>query len=203
MALPALALASDVADRLGRPLTVGAETTRTLALLGDASEKVRKYTGQQFSRVTDDVVLLRINRASVTLPQRPADKPTNIAYADGVGVIPTAAWWWGGLDSVDFMPPPWLGNGPAFVHLRKPTTVAVTYSHGFTVIPADVLGIVCAMVVRVIATGLVMPGLREGGLDDFKFVLGGTLTTGGLQLTADEKTELDPYKRRTWSRVFR
>ncbi len=202
MALPPLATVTDLQSRFPRTLTAD-EGSRAGFLLGDASTLVRNYTGQQFTRVTNDTVTLRLNRGRITLPQRPADKPTAIAYADGVGTIPTAAWWWGGLDTVDFMPPPWLGNGPAFTHLRRPTTVTVTYSHGYTELPQDVVSIVCSMVGRVISAGAVMPGLSSGGLDDFRFQMGGSLTTGALVLTEEEKTETNQYRPKTGPRSFR
>lgn len=203
MSLTPLATPADLALRLQRTLTAG-ETSQAEALLRDASGKIRRYTRQDFTRVENDVVVLRVVEQRIVLPQRPADKPTSISYADGQGfVLSPVAWWFNGIDQVDFTPPTWLVNGPSFTFFRRPSTVSVTYSHGDTDIPDDILGIACAMVARVIAIPGLMPGLRSGALDDFQFALGGNLTTGALGFLPDEITTLDTYKHRPQSVMFR
>lgn len=200
MALDPLATVADLEDRLGKPIS---NPIQAEAWLRDASALVRRYTRQQFTRVENDVIVLRVDRQSVYLPQRPADKPTDIVYADGQGVVSVSAWWFNGLDQVDFTPPAWLINGPAFNHLRRPTTVQITYSHGYPEIPDDIVSIVCSAVLRVAAAPGMMPGLRQGALDDFSFTLGGNLTTGAIQLTPDERSQLDTYRGRPRSAVLR
>jgi hypothetical protein len=193
----------DLALRLPRALTP-AETAAAEALLRDASGKIRRHTRQDFTRVENDIVVLRVVEQRVMLPQRPADKPTSISYADGQGfVLSPTAWWFNGIDQVDFTPPTWLVNGPSFTFSRRPTTVSVTYSHGYNDIPDDIVGIVCAMVARVITVPGMMPGLRSGALDDFQFALGGNLTTGALGFLPDEIEILDTYKHRPTSVMFR
>jgi hypothetical protein len=198
--LEPLATVGDLEDRLGKSITNQAQAE---AWMRDASALIRRYTRQQFTRVENDVVVLRVDRQSVFLPQRPADKPTNIVYADGQGVVSVSAWWFNGLDQVDFTPPAWLLNGPAFNHLRRPTTVQITYSHGYATIPDDIISITCSVVGRVAAAPGIMPGLRQGALDDFSFALGGNLVTGALQLLPDEKSQLDVYKSRPRSVMMR
>ena len=204
MALEPLASLGDLDVELGRPLAEqGYEEAKALAQLSRASDAVRRYTGQQFTRVENDAVVLPVDRGQIVLPQYPADKPTLIEYADGSGVIGAASWWWGGVGIVDLTLPSWVANGPAWSSQRRAEALRVTYSHGYAEIPGDVVGIVVGMVARVLAVPGLMPGLREGAVDDFRFVLGGSLTTGAVALTPSEMSSLDIYRRRVGSVGFR
>lgn len=198
MALEPLASLADLGVELGRTFD-GAETARAMAQLGRASDVVRRYTGQQFTRVVNDVVVLTVDRGQVVLPQWPNEKPTLIEYADGSGVLGAASWWWGGVGVVDLSPPSWVANGPSAGYGRRAESVRVTYTHGYDPIPGDVAGVVLGMVGRVLAVPGLMPGLREGAVDDFRFVLGGAITTGAIALIPSEMQQLDMYKRRTRS----
>lgn len=195
MALAPLATTADLQARAGQPFTVE-QTAQADALLLDASASVRNYTGQQFTRVTNDVATLRVSRGRVILPQRPADKPTSISYADGSGVISTAAWWWGGLEQVDLCPPSYIANGPTWWNRRVPEAVIVTYSHGYTEIPSDVVGVVCQMAIRVLFGAASSPGLRSEAIDDYQYALGGSLVSGTVALVPEEREILDRYRRR-------
>lgn len=202
MALSPLATTADLQTRAAQGFDQ-AVTAQAEALLLDASAAVRNYTGQTFTRVVGDVVTLRVSRGRVILPQRPADKPTQIAYADGSGVIAAAAWWWGGLEQVDLCPPAYIANGPSFWRNRIPEAVVVTYSHGYTEIPSDVVGVVCQMVLRVVMGVGSSPGLKSEAIDDYQYALGGSLVSGTVALVPEERELLDRYRRRTGSVVLR
>ncbi|AYN57276.1 head-to-tail adaptor [Arthrobacter phage Bridgette] len=197
MADPVLATVEQLEARLGH--TVDAD--RATALLEDASAIVRGYTRQYFSRVEDDVVTLRVDNGCVVLPQRPADKPTLIARADGSGVIGAASWWWTGMGVVELNPPAWLANGPTR-RSRPVVGVTVTYSHGYEEIPGDVVAVVCQMVARVIE-GTDTHGLRSESIDDYQYQLGGGIVSGAVALVPAEMHTLDRYRRRVGSARLR
>ena len=196
MADPALATVEQLQTGLGHTV----DAPRATALLERASAIVRGYTGQYFSRVEDDVVTLTVNRGEVTLPQRPAEKPTLISRADGTGIYPEGSWYWGGVGIVEFGSPSWLANGPS--RTRSPQAVTVTYTHGFEEIPDDVVAVVCQMVGRVL-DGSDTPGLRSESIDDYQYQMGGNIVSGAIALVPAEKEALDRYRRRTGSVAFR
>ncbi|WP_422758284.1 hypothetical protein [Paenarthrobacter sp. C1] len=192
MADPVLATVEQLEARLGHAV----DADRAEALLEDASAIVRGYTGQYFTKVEDDVATLAVNRGQVTLPQRPAEKPSLISRADGSGTYPSGSWYWGGIGVIDFGSPSWLANGPT--RSWTPQAVTVTYTHGFEEIPADVVAVVCQMVGRVI-DGTDTPGLRSESIDDYQYQMGGNIVSGAVALVPSEKETLDRYRRRSGS----
>lgn len=191
MPAPVLATVQQLEARLGQTV----DAARATALLEDASAVVRGYTGQYFTRVLDDRVTFRVDRGSVVLPQRPADKPTLISEFGG-GVLPASAWWWGGIGVVEFGSPSWVANGPTVS--RFPRTVEITYSHGYAEIPGDVVAVVCQMVGRVILSEST-PGLMSEAIDDYQYRLGGGIVSGAVALVPAEKSILDRYRSRVGS----
>lgn len=193
---PVLATVQQLEAFLGH--TVDAD--RANALLEVASAGVRGYTGQHFSKVIDDVATIAVTRGQAVLPQRPAEKPSLVARADGTGLYPAASWYWGGVGVIEFGSPSWLANGPS--RSSSPQAVTVTYTHGFDEIPADVVGVVCQMVGRVI-DGSDTPGLRGESIDDYQYQMGGNIVSGAVALVPSEKETLDRYRRRSGSVAFR
>jgi hypothetical protein len=192
---PVLATVDQLEAFLGHTV----DATRATALLEFASAVVRGYAGQHFSRVVDDVATVAVNRGQAVLPQRPAEKPTQVANYGG-GAIPTAGWWWGGVGIIEFGSPSWVANGPSSG--SSPRLVEVTYTHGFEEIPTDVVAVVCQMVARVIDGGDTH-GLRSESIDDYQYQMGGNIVTGALALVPSEKETLDRYRRRSGSVGFR
>lgn len=193
MDLPSLATITELETRLGHSV----DSARGQALLSDASSVVRGYTRQTLSRVVDDTVVLRYIKGRVVLPERPCDKPTLVERADGTGVIPAISWWWSGLNEVEFYNDSLVANGPYYRHAMR--MVKVTYSHGYTEIPGDIVMIVCQMVGRVLDGAISTPGLRSEAIDDYKVDLGGYLSSGTIALVPEEKLILDRYRNRVGS----
>lgn len=116
--------------------------------LNRASARIRGYSGQQISRVTNDVVKLPVIRNTVYLPERPADKPTEVKFGTVVFLEDTA-WHWNpirySIEAID----PWINTGN-FTGWWKDCEqiLTVTYSHGFTTLPEDLLEVVCAVAYR-------------------------------------------------------
>jgi hypothetical protein len=200
VALPALATASDL-TRFGYPAIA---TT----FLDRASVRVRAYTKQTLTRVVNDTVPnLRTVDGSVRLPQRPADKPTAVAVDNGLGLVtPIQAWgfngrrvicphilsrehWhrWDWSSTTAGWPGPWLA-----ACLCVATTVTLTYSHGYTVIPDPVLDIVCSVAVRLAYTPMGMEsGIRQESVGDYGVTYSVDSLDTASGLLPGEKASLD------------
>jgi hypothetical protein len=170
--LPPLATPSDAAA-LGYSLPAGTAQ----ALLTRASTRIRTYTKQQVTRVTDDVQTYRITDGSVRLPQRPADKPTVVLVTNQFGLsYPLTYFTWDGwiLECPHKRPSlywqPWniWALGWTGLCLCTAFTATVTYSHGFTVIPDGLLDVTCSIAERISNTAAGMEsGVRSEGIGDY------------------------------------
>lgn len=199
MTLTTLATVADLEARSGLSFD---PPVRAEALLDDASAMVRSYTGQDFTLVEDDVVVLPVARGRISLPQRPAQNPSAISaiLLQSVALV-TGGWQFDGIDCVYIGAPTWAINGPTIP--CEFHTAQVTYSHGYSVIPGDVVAVVCQMVLRVLQSPAATPGLRSEQIDDYQYALGGGLTSGTIALVPEEKVTLNRYRRRSGSVVLR
>ena len=155
-------------------------------LLAQATAVIQRATKQTLLLVTDDTVTLSSNGRDVTLPQRPlVGTPTVAGYATGEFFVK--------YREVLRLGYPELGyrtaeRSFAIDHLRGawPEQVTVTYSHGYEVIPADLQGLVAAVVARAIDNPT---GLRQWSIDDYSASYG-TTVVAGVGLTADERMQV-------------
>jgi hypothetical protein len=130
VALPPLATPEDLGVHLGE--AIAADDARALRILRNASGAVRAAAGyQQFSRVDDDVVVLRGGGPVLELPQRP------VIAVTAINGLTTDQWAWDGGQRLGFVSGGWWGSA-----------VQVTYSHGYDDIPDDVVGIVLTAAAR-------------------------------------------------------
>lgn len=195
MSLPDLASLEDVADRLGRDLTVDEQRIVT-RLLTDASAAVRLYTGQDFSLVTDDVVTLRIRNGKARLPQRPVVAVTSATFAAITGTQTPAFFWFDGIQTIILNPnvPDLFGWEPFRFDVP---TVRVTYTHGYTTdeLPPALVGLVVQIVGRALGTELINSGIRQESIDNYQYALGSAGAAGGFGLLPAEKDALDRFRR--------
>jgi hypothetical protein len=203
----ALASPDDLKARLGRDLTVE-EAARAEALLDDASAAVRGYTGQTFELVEDDEIVLRAVGGRITLPGRPVQEVARVEVIGGSEALPdftTADWLFDGIDTIR------VGEGVCIINLPEawwdedgyPGTYRVTYSHGYATVPADVLGVVCGMVLRVMANP---SGYRSETVGSYSvtYAVPATGEQLGVNLTRYEAKALDRYRRKaTTVKVWR
>lgn len=198
-ALPALASAADLEARLGRDLSA-AEAARAEALLGDASALVRSYTRQTFTLVEDDAAVLRAQGGEVRLPQRPVtDVATVVAVGGSVAVpdVTISDWVWDGLDLIR------VGDGSCVINLPEvwwddedgyPGTYRVTYSHGYASAPADVVRVVCGIVLRTLTAPTMAGGVTSETVGPYSYRLDQPGTGLSVSLTQADKTDLDGYR---------
>lgn len=196
--MASLASAAELEARLGRELT-DAETARVEALLEDASAMVRSYTRQQFDLVEGDVQVLRMQGGEIRLPQRPVTAVTRVVAVggnDNLPDVPIMDWVWDNLDLVR------VGSGACVVNLPEawwdddgyPGTYRVTYSHGYETVPADVVRVVCSMVLRTLTAPTMAGGVTSETVGPYSYRLDGPGTGLGVSLSAADKKDLDDYR---------
>lgn len=168
-----------------------------------ASARVRKHCRQQITVVENETVTLPGNGRVLWLPQRPVivddTHPltvvelfgiTNQEYTAlegrdftriGTQLTRGESWW----TPTRLMGWPWLR--PQGVWAQR---VRVTYSHGYTEIPDDIVDVVLDLA----AMNMTNPqGLRSESIDDYSRTFAAE-TIGGAQLTAEHKVALRPYR---------
>lgn len=127
MALDPLATATDLTARnITLPAGVDADT-----ILASASASVRDAAGCPISVATSTVVLVVDDWRQIDLPAGPV---TAIATVSVAGSEVTG---WTKVGDTIFMPYHWTDC--------LPVEVTVTYTHGLTVVPADIVDLVCGV----------------------------------------------------------
>lgn len=206
-----LASLTDLSDRLGRPLTA-AEEARGQALLADSSALVRAYTGQDFTRADNETVVMRAQQGEIRLPKRPVIDVTAVVAvgADGVPDLPVAGWQWDGLDIVRTA----TGGGPS-INMPElwydedveayPGTYRVTYSHGDTAVPADVVAIVARMALRTMTAPTMAGGLTGETIGPYSYRTDGSGVGTAVVMTDDDRKmlELGGYRRKAGMSMVR
>lgn len=194
-----LATQADLEDALQRTL----DARQAAMALRRASARVRKHCRQELTYVENDTITLPGNGKILRLPQRPLviDDTHPLTVIELFGMtdqeytaiegrdftrIDTEltrgeAWW----APTRLMGWPWLR--PQGIWAQR---VRVTYSHGFTELPDDILDIVLDLA----AMNMSNPqGLRSETIDDYSRTFAAE-TIGGAQLSADQKEALRPYR---------
>jgi hypothetical protein len=197
MSLPPLATINDVTSRL--PSGVSIDENRAISLIRDASATVRRYTKQDFT-IGTTIANIRPIGYRLRLPQRPVLDVISIeiklpgSQPGTYTSIPS--WYWDGSDEV------WLVDGSAVVNLAEEIISAVeymtpvcrvTWQHGYTEVPDDIVGVVCSMVNRLItAPGL--GGVISETVGEFSYRLSDAAAQGPMTLTQSEKDILNDYR---------
>lgn len=138
MSLTNLATSADLALR---GVDTGAHALDTIdALLGSASEAVRTAAGHPITELTSTVVLEGKPSRTLFLPSLPVTDVDSVSV-DGEATTSFRVLPGGRLWRIDGLwSPTW-----------EPTLVTVTYTHGYAVVPADVVDLVCGLVAGALA----------------------------------------------------
>lgn len=194
-----LATQADLEAALQRTL----DPTQAAMALRRASARVRKHCRQEFTLVENETVTLPGGSRILRLPQRPLvlddAHPLTVTELFGIGSVEYTAlegrdftrigteltrgeaWW----SPTRLMGWPWMR--PQGIWAQR---VRVTYSHGYSEVPDDVVDVVLDLA----AMGMTNPqGLRSESIDDYSRTFGGE-TIGGPQLSADHKEALREYR---------
>lgn len=207
MALPALATVTDLEHAM-QVATGSLDSSQAALALSRASARVRRHTGQDISFVSQETVELPGGGQVLALPERPAvvdgSNPLTVVELPGIGDTEVPA-----VEGTDFRR---LGNELTRGHdlyWRTRTggwpwnrtlgvwapRVRVTYSHGYTDVPGDIVDIVLDLATM----NMTNPsGLRSVSIDDYSQTFA-TETVGGARLTREHRADLRPYKRIAFS----
>jgi hypothetical protein len=194
VSLPPLVNISDVTDRL--PSSVTVEEKRVGALIRDASATARRISKQEFS-VQQTTVGIRPIGHRILLPQSPVISVDDISIRlpNSTTMVTIPGWYWDGSDEV------WLTDGGSIINLAEELLFVmqhqtpmcfVKYTHGYTEVPDDVIGVVCSMVTRIItAPGL--GGVISESVGEYSYRLSDTAAQGTMGLTEAETKILRSY----------
>ena len=196
--MTALATVEDLHARFGRDLTP-AEEARADALLADASAMIRAFTGQDFAVTEDDQVTLRGQGGTVRLPQRPVTAVTSVVAIGGDGApdVTVIDWIWDGIDQIR------IGEGSFVINLPAvwwdddgyPGTYRVTYSHGYADVPADVVAVVCGMVMRTLTAPTMAGGVRSETIGPYSYQLDAAGTGISVMMSQADRDALKRYRK--------
>jgi len=203
MALPPLATAADL-EAAG---ATGSDAQLEMALRR-ASARVRRYTRQDITFVSGDTIDLPGGERVLRLPQYPlvvdSDHPlTVVEVADFSGIE------WTALEDRDYSR---LGNELTRGHpWQAPTRlmgwpysraqgvwapkVRITYSHGYTEVPDDIVDVVLDLATMNLANP---ENLRQVSIDDYQRTFASE-TIGSASLTKAHKEALRPFHRSAFS----
>jgi hypothetical protein len=203
--LPPLAQVDDVIARLGRSLT-DQETTRVEALLGDASALVRRYCRKDFLFHENDVLDIPGDGSTIKLPYRPVVEVTNVIAISGrpdIPDIPVSWWVFNGVDEISIaestasgvinLPEAWYDFG-AF-----PGTFQVTYTHGYTEVPPEVVMVIANGVIAVLLAPTMAAGVIGETVGAYSYRL--ERSGGGISVALSEGdlASLDDFRDKTGS----
>lgn len=180
--MAALATVADVEAVTGRTFAAGAETNRVTRLLELASAAVRAYTGQTLSAVVGDVVPVRPDGGyHFRLPQRPVTAVASVTR--GGSLLAATTYWWSRAGIVESAYGTWGVDA-----------LTVTYSHGFSPVPDDVVSVVAAIAGRAVTNP---DGVRSETIGTYSVThtVSADGAAAGLLLGTSELSVLDRYRR--------
>jgi hypothetical protein len=205
MALPPLATAADLRDAGA----TGTDAALDLALRR-ASARVRRYTRQDITLVENETIVLPGGGRVLWLPQYPlmvddAHPLSVVEVADFSGIE------WNALENRDYSR---LGNELTRGYpWQAPTRlmgwpwnraqgiwapkVRVTYSHGYSEVPEDIVDVVLDLATMNLSNP---ENLRQVAIDDYQRTFASE-TIGSATLTRQHKDDLRPYRRASFSVV--
>ena len=160
---------------------------RAPRLLDIASQRVRTFTGLEFTLATSTVTL-RVRNRKVRLPQRPVVAVTGVTDINNN----TVSYEWDGLQIIDLASTP-INSFEINLWRGGLKTVKATYQHGWSTIPEDVVGIVCDMVAAALDSPPEDVGVQSESLGPFS-ISTGSQYPGGVRLTQSMKDALSDYR---------
>lgn len=173
----ALATFDDVAERLGRDFT-DSELIRIPALLRDASAAFRRAAGGQIISADTTTVRLRRGGPTVRLAQWPVNTVTAVVGLDAVAI---------GFD--------WYGGSTFELGAYLSTAFDVTYTHGYTPVPDEAIGVVCQMVGRALGTMPDSAGVTQETLGAYSASYGTAAASGAFGMLEAERVIARSFRR--------
>jgi hypothetical protein len=196
---------ASITDLTDRATLTAAQEARAPALLTDASSLIRGYTKRAFEFTAGDQVTLRPVGSHLRLPRRPViavDQVEMIGTAGSVDrVMGVSEWAWDGIDQIELWPCPTTLSGvtPTATYAD---TYRITYDHGYSPVPDDVVALCCRMVLDVLLAPTLTAGLVQERIGQYAYQYGQATGAGSpgatVRLTeADKQMLKDAGYRRT------
>jgi len=189
--LPTLAQVSDIENRILPRTLSPAEQTRAAVLLQDASAQIRRYCRKTFQSITEDIQVFRANGSAIKLPGRPIVSVDNVVAISGNEYCPDlpVTWWtFDEIDEISFaeasasgvinLPEAWYEFG------AYPGTFRVTYTHGYPVVPDEVVMVCATAVISVLLAPTMAAGVIGETIGSYSYRL--ERTGGGLAVALSE-----------------
>ncbi len=174
------------------------QQARAEILLDRAANRIRAYTGQTFDLDTTTDVLRSLG-SIVKLPQLPVVSVDAVQMMDYLGHrYPVPVFGFDGIDRIDLATYGVVLNLPEVVLSLDAVwggSVEVTYTHGYVVVPAEIVDLNAELVARVYNSPAgEQTGIRSQGVGPYS--VGYDPATGGgvFSLTPDDKAVLDRYR---------
>lgn len=193
-----LATTDDVKAKMPNQTLTPAQEARAQNLLVSASVKIRSHTKQDFTKAQTTEIIPPVDN-QIILPQRPVVSVDAVGRVnpDGITVTQFALWTFDGLATILLGPPSTIVNAPEFWiendWFWRNVTYSVQYTHGYDVIPEDVVDVCAEMVYRVLSAPTTSQGLDGEMLSGYSWRGDGTVPIGRVSLIDDDKDVLEKY----------
>lgn len=200
-----LAELSDVEARCVNTLS-SQQQTRAIALITDASNWVKAYCRRDFVHEQTEETL-RCTGDLLRLPNTPVISVDAISLRDPFGnLYPMPIYGFDGIDRINIGA--YFGlvaNGPDIMDLQGgtwPYTAQVAYTHGYSAIPSDLVGVVATAVARIFnsPTGG-LPGATSQSAGPFHTTIAPQFVSGSPTFTSDDMVIIKKYRRRSITSV--
>lgn len=199
--MASFASASDLATLMQRTLSP-TEIDAAEMVLAFATSAIQSAVRQQIETVEADTVELRGNWTPyLQLPQRPVLDVTAISLSTPYTAVLTVGstayrWTRAGKVTLLWSPANWPTEGAGYGSWGGPdSTVSVTYSHGFDVIPADISGVCLRVARRMMDNPQMVMSESVGGY--YNYTLAPGADPSSVLLPSEEAALRSAYRKKT------
>jgi hypothetical protein len=205
--LPSLATPDDVVARLGRNLNQ-VEMARVDALLQDGSAIIRRFCRKDFTFHNNDSITLVGDGGIISMSMwRPIVSIDQVIARSGVQEIPDipVSWYhFDGVDKITVMNPAQSGiiNLPYYWYQESfwwGGSYDIFGSHGYPVVPDDVVSVLCTAIISELATPTMSATLMSESIGAYSYSMRRTSGAGlnAALIDAGMKTTLADYRKMT------
>jgi len=183
---PNLATEDNIVDRLGRNLNQ-IEAARVTAMLADGSAIIRRYARNDFMFKNEDYIEIVADSGRIVLPGRPIYSVDAVTWKSGLASIPDIPVIWFIFDGVDTITIPEprdssIINLPAMWYSVGfySSTFGITHTHGYQVVPDDIVGLLCSAIISELSTPTMSATLQSEAIGAYSYSMRRRALGGGL-----------------------
>jgi hypothetical protein len=174
---PTLATPDDVVARLGRNMNQ-MEALRVDAMLQDGSAIIRRYARTDFMFHSQDVLNIIADAGVIKLPQKPVVSVDAVTWVAGAPEIPNIPVYWYIFDNIDTITIPEprhsaIINLPAMWYFIGwySDTFQVTYTHGLTSVPNEIIGLLCGAIISELSTPTMSATIQSEAIGAYSYTM--------------------------------